>query len=199
MQTPTESAAQTPAAMPITKTNAYTLLTLFVRLAAVFGFAEVFYVGTAQMLVLGPGIVRDWGMTLLIVMVIISLSVFAAMWIFADKIAGWALARRDSAQFESQLGVQQWQHIGFAMIGAWFVMEGLVQVGSNLRSWTMLRWGESDYTPEQINSVLWSGADWVIQIALGIGLMLGARGLAGLLHRLRTAGQPSSSPPNDAA
>ncbi len=194
MQTPTES---TP--IPITKTNAFTLLTLFVRLAAVFGFVQVFYVSTAQLIVSGPGFVRDWGVMWIVLFVGAALGVFAAMWIYADKIARLTLARNTGEYFDSTVDAAQWQHIALSILGVFLAANHAVDLFQTLRFWLIARASEpsSTFTPDQLDSYVLHAIDSGFGIALGIGLMLGARGLSGLLHRLRTAGQPQT-PTSDA-
>jgi hypothetical protein len=93
-----------------------------------------------------------------------------------------ALARWIAGGDETPLpGVSGLQAAAFAVLGAVFVVEGLSDAIPALAA--------SESAGSGFESVLWKG---VVELALGLALFLGARGLASVWSTLRTAGSPGN-------
>ena len=168
----------------MTKTNAYSLVVILVRLGALYlvirGLAVLVPVfwssvrsgGDAWALALGGG-------TLLVV--------GGLIWLTADLIAKVALASPREPQFASELDVGQWQYVLFSAAGLWWAIEGLNEVVWTIAHWWQLRAyaGPSAAMMRFGESHLADLVGGIVQFIFGIALLLGGRGLIAILHRLR--------------
>lgn len=175
-------AAPDPAARPaVTRSNAFSLLVVLVRagalytlIAALTRLAPLLW-DNVRLDMLGPTLV---GVTVLV-------AVGAVLWLFADVVARAALAGPHAPRFESTLDYGQWQALAFSLLGLWLAANGLLDlVWNGVAVW----WAGREYgariermAAHQIAAIVSSA----LQLALGIALLLGHRGLVGLLARLR--------------
>lgn len=168
----------------MTKTNAYSLVVILVRIGALYLFVR-------GLVVLVPVLWRSlsdgahlWPMVLGSGTVLL---IGAMVWLSADLIARAALVTPHEPQFESDLDVRQWQYVLFSAAGLWWAVSGLTEL-----VWTIVNWWQmrayagvsagllrADESP--VADLIGSG----VQLACGIALLLGGRGLVALLHRLR--------------
>jgi hypothetical protein len=174
----------------MTRTNVYTLLTVLIRAAALLvlvSFAANLVLSIATWMPVSAaeeGV--DW---MLIGMIVLTLGVSSALWLFADVLARLALARPDGQVFDSDIDAQQWQSIAFSTVGLWaLVYYGLGALRSLLFVIAMRNEGEGSLVGQRHDFVAGLVGD-AIGSLLGIALLLGARGLVALLHRLRYGSQ----------
>jgi hypothetical protein len=177
---------------PITKTNAFTILTLFVRLAAILGFVWFVHSALGVLFGLESISVGDWAAKFLLGAVFGALLIFGLLWLFADWVARVSLARRDGMVFDSSMSAEDWSCVGFSVIGVFFVVKHAIGVAQQIVYAIVAALAYPDAQNENLwlDGVL-SATYELIGVALGAVLMLRARGLVGLLHRLRSAGQPT--------
>jgi hypothetical protein len=164
----------------MTRTNAAGVITAFVRATALYVVASTIvtlpiYLGMDQPL---PGITVRlvYGPPLL------TFAIAAALWSFADVIVKLALLRGDQPPFESTLDVDQWQRVAFSAIGVLMGGNGVVGLFGTALTWARL----GELLPERVlaNSL----ADGALRIAVGAALLFGARGLVGMVERVRRLG-----------
>lgn len=170
----------------MTRTNVFTLLTVLVRCAALVILVNSAVHAVVSMATWIPSIGGeqrpDW--TVFGAMALM-LGSAAVLWVFADLVARLALARPDGQVFESTLEPQAWQSIAFASIGLWMI----VSDGSTALRWLLFRFVMRDtwhsLIEDQQRDFVLGLIGNTIGIAIGIGLLLGSRGLAAALHRIR--------------
>lgn len=177
--------------------NVHTLLTVFVRVAAIAMLLKsVLAFGVAfATLANQPHESLGFGLATFSVPVL-TIVAFGLVWLFADVLVRLALARPDGAMFESDLDAGAWQRIGFSVVGVWFAAAGLVDLVYSLGGWLHLRALRESYPdmqagPEMLPDAVGAAAQFVV----GVALLLGARGLQGLLARMRGGGQRASAAP----
>ena len=109
----------------------------------------------------------------------------------ADKIARLALARPSDHVFESDLDASTWFGLVLAAIGAWHLFDAVLL---GFRLWVQFKVGTEMYdSPAAMNdSLKWQAVGCLLEAGISVFLILGGRGLAAALHRLRYAGTPGS-------
>ncbi|MDN5869850.1 MAG: hypothetical protein L0H73_03895 [Nitrococcus sp.] len=114
---------------------------------------------------------------------LLCLMVAALLWVSVGRIADLVLPnRRGSAPVQGEaVTVHDAQVIAYSAVGLYLVVDSLPHMA--VASWPLLSNHPHSYgVPEQLGLVA-AG----IRLMLGAALFLGARGLAGLVHRLRRA------------
>lgn len=113
-----------------------------------------------------------------------------ALWLHPGPLARLAAGNAGREVFESPIAAKKLHFIAFCVLGLVFAIDalrGLVSI--LLRIAVSARVGDIAFP-----TLAWqNGADLFVlflKLALGIGLSLGARGLVGLLHRLRERALP---------
>lgn len=111
-----------------------------------------------------------------------------AFWLYPGWIARLAGANPSRESFESSVGAQDMQYIALSVLGVAFAMSALVGLaGALYRLAVSAHFGDIQFT-----TLAWRDGGnllvLVLKFVLGIGLAFGARGLAGVLHRLRERG-----------
>ena len=171
----------------MTRTNVYTLLCVVIRAIAVWSVLRL-GVGLPAMVVAKRNTLDNGagdGFVYVFFAAIFVLAVLA--WIFADKIARLTLARPQGQVFESDLDAGAWLGVFLGAIGAWQLFAALVD-GAYLGSTFLIASAieatgvvvRHDYYPQMISICF--------KAFLGFALLLRGQGIAGLIHRLRTAG-----------
>lgn len=172
------------------KTNAFGLLTVFVRGAAVWIAAHVVILGvqagmTLQRVDLGTLWMVGGGGVLLA----------AVLWLFADVLVRATLAAPRSAPFESDLTLADWQVLVFSAIGLAMLVFALIDIAAMGVYWFAGREEFAYVGADEYKRIMLPRlGSALIQGGIGIGLMFGARGLAGLLRRYREIGMPAVTP-----
>lgn len=172
----------------MTRTNVFTLTTVLVRVVALFYLLDtgLYLVGVLLM-----GFTGDWsgGQALFALGYFAAMLLLAGIWLFADLIARAALARPDGAVFDSTLEPRAWREVGFAVVGVWFAVRGLIDLVSQLFSHWQFNRAVAEYGSAPDNPQLAAATfGAAVMLVAGIVLLLGARGLSRVLQRLRGRG-----------
>lgn len=164
------------------RTSLYSILCIVIRLGAV-----VLAVSTLASVLSVALLVRQ-GMSLfdlsfVIGMLIAALVIVGLLWLYPGPLARLCSARSAGQIFESPITAYDLQWIAFSVLGMYFVVGGVVGLLhfelNQLVADTIVD------REKRIEEFVKVGLYWLLQIAIGLVLVLGARGLAGLLHRLR--------------
>jgi hypothetical protein len=170
------------------RTNAHFLVTALIRTYAIWLGGQILIAlptTLIQVESLGRG-----GLDFFLGIDVATLLIAAGVWLFADVIAGIGVARRQPA-FESDMSFQDWQSIFFSAIGLWLLVQGILHLVAEAGQWMILY---RTFTQRNIALPSDDGRSFarslsaLLETAIGVGLLLGGRGLAGLLHRIRSIG-----------
>lgn len=115
------------------------------------------------------------------------------LWTWPGVLARLAAGRSSGQVFESPIAAEQIQWIAFSVLGVWLFVEGLASLCYFALQRAMAS-GVYDYAPDA-DELIQTGAFWLIQMLFGIGLVLGARGLTGILQRVRDGALRGGPPP----
>lgn len=164
------------------KTTLYTVLCIAIRLGAV-----LMAVGLLESLPVFLWSHPDGQFVkLALALAALGLAVAFVLWLKPGVLAWWAAGRGKGEMFESPIEADQIQHIAFSVLGAWLVVSGLAAL---LPSTIQLLWLRhlADAYPGMVQPAnIWIGLIRSLVATLaGVILMLGSRGLVGVLHRLR--------------
>jgi hypothetical protein len=113
------------------------------------------------------------------------------LWIKPGLLAWWAAGRNGREVFESDINATQLQYIAFSVAGIYKLITGLAGMaahGLNLVVYHQLANDGLSAAPPPYEKTMF--VEYVVATAAGLALTLGARGLSGYLHRLRTFGSP---------
>jgi len=175
----------------MTRTNAYSILCVFVRVFALYMLVRTLAGLPADYSYAMRLLRHDDSLAVALAGDGFELAVGAALWIFADKIARLATARPQQIAFESTISASEWQAVAFSVLGAWLCVDGFVYGSyrlARLAFFYSLSPGRAlQLLPEDFYAWLVSDA---VRMVTGIALMFGARGLAKLLGRYRAIGAP---------
>lgn len=178
------------------RTSLYSILCIVVRLGAVMLFVETVTSFPAAWQALqvwtqttseSDGAVR--GMLIGFSGVAIALSFL--LWLYPGLLARLAAGEASREVFESPVAPKELQFIAFSVLGVTFAIKGLIGLVTVLFRIAL--------SAHLLGDVAFLALAWqnglnllvqVFQFGAGIGLTLGARGLTGLLHRLREHGLP---------
>ena len=172
----------------MTKTNAFSLLCMVIRAIALWSVLQMLI--ALPMLLLATkdesAFFRPGQLCLLFAMLFV---IVALLWFFADKIARLALTRPADHVFESDIDPSTWFGLVLAGIGAWHLFDALLH-GFTL--WAQSRVVAGMGAADALASLKWKIAGNVLEAVISVALILGGRGLAAVLHRLRYAGTQGS-------
>lgn len=118
----------------------------------------------------------------------------AAIWIFADVLARLALARPGQPPFESDMAPAQWQEVAFAVVGLWFTATGLAGMATQGLLFLVFRnvgSFEAYFAGQFGQDLIYDTMSFVV----GLVLLLQARGLVGVLRKLRGHDRLELPPP----
>lgn len=117
----------------------------------------------------------------------------ALLWVYPGMLARLAAGKASHQVFESPIDARELQHIAFALLGMVFVLEGVVDlITTGLQILMMRGFDTSDTWMHQYG---WPQLlTEIARISLGVGLVVGSRGLVEWLRRLRERGLPSAPP-----
>jgi uncharacterized membrane protein (DUF485 family) len=168
----------------MTKTNAYSLLCVAIRVVVVYIAATSLI--AMPSLILGYRMARDdgWVITLVIA---VTFGVLIFGWVFAGKLAKLALARSTEQVFESDMEPRQWLGLAVSVIGAWFLF-GVLKGGVYL----IVRWvAISRQTigwvalDDSFRQMIMDAYPLATQGILAVVFLFGGQGIANLIHRWR--------------
>ncbi len=166
----------------MTRTNTHTLLTVLVRAVAIWFLFQILF-SLPGLLFLGGEFEEYAGFRLMALAG--AAIVMAVLWLYADLVVRLALARPQSQVFESDLDAQAWQSVFTGAIGIWLAANAVV----NLTYLAAERFYFARLA-EGIDGTMPSAtfADIVatlMQLAAGLALLLGARGISRWVARMR--------------
>ena len=171
------------------RTSLYSILCIVVRLGAIFlAFGTLSSLLALLVTWRAGSEVADLGLSIGFVALVLLLAFM--LWVFPGILARIAAGRSSEQVFDSPISAAQIQWIAFSVLGMYFVVSGLV--GLSHYAIRYLRAGEM-VGYDQMGAFMSDGLYWILQIALGAVLALGARGLAGALYRLRYVNMPQRS------
>ena len=175
------------------KTTLYTVLCVAIRLAAVLMAVELLVTLLSFWLETRDAVLRLIELSLIIVGLLIAV----ALWLKPGLLARWAIGRSGHEVLESSLGVEAIQRIAFATLGAWLLVGGLSSAVPQVWiAWRVHRMAAM-YPDTAMAASTWSGViHVVVQMVAGAALLVGARGLTGMLHRLRGYPHVDDKPAN---
>lgn len=120
------------------------------------------------------------------------LLLFFSIWLWrnADWLAGKMLPGPEVSTEGSALNASDLQIVAFSVVGLILIVQALPQISSMVMEYkyrTEMA-GRGQFPAGGIDRQLVFGG---VKLLLGIGLLFGARGLAGILRTIRTAGTPN--------
>jgi hypothetical protein len=184
----------------MTKTNSFSILCVLVRVFALWLFASAViglpyvYETAKRYESLDHAAQVAYGGSAF------TFAVAALLWIFADLVAKLALARPQQVVFESDVSVSEWQTLWFSAVGLWQAIEGLVLLISRVVKLAIAHLEMGSGAPIVLpdDFYIWIAADG-LRLAIGIGLLFGARGLVGMIRQYRQIGytRPDASEASD--
>lgn len=184
------------------RTSLYSILCIVVRLGAVMLFLETATSLPAaweslRFVVQDPAVPDDAVRGMLIGFSGAMIALSFLLWLYPGLLARMAVGAASREVFESPIAPKDFQYIAFSVLGVAFAIKGLMGLVVVLfRLALSARVGDVLF-----HTLVWqNGADVLVQIVqfgAGVGLTLGARGLAGLLNGLRERGLPPASPDGD--
>lgn len=169
------------------RTTLYSVLCMAIRLGAVL---------------MAVGLVEQWPKLFLIradgqmaidAIVLDGLGLILAfvLWIKPGLLAWWAAGPSHREVFEADINAVQLQYIAFSVAGIYKLITGLAGAlahGLNLLAYRHIMEGGVPIAPPTYEKTMF--VEYVVAIVAGVALTLGARGLTGVLQRLRASGQP---------
>lgn len=173
----------------MTRTNAYTLLCVVIRVFALWLVMSLVLMLPGQILGMRAAMTGELSPWLFAIPSLAGLLIAGVLWLFAGKIARLALAKPEDHVFESDLDASSWFGIALAGIGAWYFLDGLLD-GAYLAGRAAVAARQRARYPgvEVQDNLVLDGIVTALQLLLGAALVLRGRGIAALLHRLRYAG-----------
>lgn len=171
----------------MTRTNAHALLTVGLRLVAAYYLVTQFATVIGQFFFSNADVIdmaRDFWVVNLGACVL-----FALLWLFADRVAGWGLASRTAPTFDSDIDAKILLAIGIALLGVWAAAENFVSLCYyGALKWSMTRPSrmleDPNFSMEQRVEVF----ACIVEFAVGVWMTLRAHGLALAIYKLRFAG-----------
>jgi hypothetical protein len=175
----------------MTKTNAFSILCMVIRAIALWA-ALTMVMGVPMFLVAFKQQSEFFGAGLICALLAAQIVVLALLWLFADKIARLALARPSDHVFESDIDASTWFGLVLAAIGAWHLFDAVLL---GFRLWVQFKIGAEMYDSAAAmnDSLKWQAVGCLLEAGISVFLVLGGRGLAATLHRLRYAGTSGSA------
>ena len=172
----------------MTKTNAFSLLCMVIRAIALWSALQM-AISLPMLLLAFKDQSAFFTPVQLCILFAVLFAIVVLFWFFADKIARLALTRPSDHVFESDIDPSIWFGLVLAGIGAWHLFDALLH-GFTL--WAQTRVVAGVGAADVLASLKWQIAGNVLEAAISVALILGGRGLAAALHRLRYAGTQGS-------
>lgn len=174
------------------RTSLYSILCIVIRLGAVMLALRM--LGGAFGL-FGPGGAAEFSIVeRFFVLGFVGICLLAALllWLYPGPLARLASGRSAHQIFESTLDVRQIQWIAFSVLGMYWIMMGLLDLfhlGFQF-IWLSEFLGTGEEAARRVRGQV---AYHVFEVALGLALTLGARGLTMLLQKARYVGSSGMS------
>ncbi len=165
------------------RTSLYSILCIVIRLGAVFLALRMIWSMVNLLMSWGQvtNLMEFWAS---VGLVVATLLVAFLLWLFPGPLARLATGRSSHEVFESPIEARDFQWIALSVLGMYFVVSGLLGLSSYGVNRLVMS-SIADFGEEQRMRVIADVFYWTAQIALGLVLALGAKGLTGVLYRLR--------------
>lgn len=174
----------------MTRTNAHTILCMMIRAFAAWATIELL-MSIPAVLTTSPGFeALSTGERLFSVLA--PLFVIVLMWFFPDYLAKVALARRSGEVFETDIDPKACLAVGLAVVAAVTIIDGIVESTRLLLMHLAFSRGEDGFSnyPVGFAAEVWTSA---IGLLAGLALLLGSRGIASLIFRMRYGDLPAAT------
>ncbi len=160
------------------KTSLYSILCITIRLGAVIwivgSLVHLPFSWISAMSAPHPSAAIGWLLGEVVCQVLIAF----LFWLFPGALAKLAAGRATHEFFESSTSAATLQYVSLSVVGAWFLLQGLVYL--SFEAAQALQFG-IESIPDRLPVFAASS----MRVVAGLGLLLGARGLVGLLESLR--------------
>jgi len=169
------------------RTSLYSILCIVIRLGAVMLAVSTLASALAMALMIrqGTSAMDLWASIGLFVAI---LAIAFVLWLYPGPLARLCSTRNAMQVFESPIAARDLQWIALGVLGMYFFVDGLVG---------FLHFEANVFVADTITDrgkrfedFVEAGLYWLIRLVVGAALVFGARGLSGLLHRLRERGLP---------
>jgi hypothetical protein len=179
------------------RTSLYSILCIVIRIGAVLLAVSTLGSVLSMCLALRNGTAATELIPALVAFVLTLLVAFL-LWLYPGPLARMASARSSQQVLESPIRAAQLQWIALSVLGMYFVVDGLV--GFAHYEVQQLIVGAIADRERRIGKFVQVALYWLLQMGFGIALTLGARGLTGMLQRIRYGGMPpQAEAPENAA
>lgn len=159
------------------------------RILAIFAFMQAFsftqlvafQVDAAAQMPEGRGL-----STLSAIAPVVLLILFAVLlWVFAEGLAQLMIVD-DNGAAEAKIVSEEFQIIGFSVLGLFLLVRAIPEFTGNLLNYILIE-KQLLFRGNSMRLLIQFSVD-ILKIILGLGLLFGARGLAGLIKTFRTMG-----------
>jgi hypothetical protein len=164
------------------RTSMYSILCIVIRLGAVLLAVSTLGSVLSMVMALRQG-VAALELAPAMVAFVLTLLVAFLLWLYPGPLARLASARSSQQVFESPISAAQVQWIALSVLGMYFVVDGIV--GFAHYEVQQLIVGVIPDREQRIGKFVQVALYWLLQVGFGVVLVLGARGLGGLLQRMR--------------
>lgn len=171
------------------KTSLYSILCIVIRVVAILLIANTVLAFPSLYAAMGNMSHPDYARAWLYYLTATDFLIGASLWIYPGVLARLAVSKSGHDVFESPLSPLDFQRIAFSILGAWFVLNGLIDVAHDVfHMFTMADPADGmsigiAFEAESVKFVTSTA-----RFLLGVILMFGARGLVGLINRMRYRG-----------
>lgn len=170
------------------KTSLYTILCIIIRLGAVL-LAVWTVIALPNLYFISHTSGANGVDTLLMGLLYAAFIVLAfLLWLYPGVLASVAAGRSTREAFETPLSAGSIQYIAFSVLGMALAMKGLIALVFEIARWATLSIQMPQGNQAFITVMPEFAAD-VAQIVIGVALVVGAKGLIGLLRRFRYGNQ----------
>lgn len=182
------------------RTSLYTILCILIRLGAVMLAVDtIITVPSAWSMVDPAGMPSGWD-GVVVGFGVAALALAALLWIYPGVLARMAAGGSSQQVFESPISGAELQQIVLCAIGVWFAMGGVVDLmGLGVRLIVAAHMSTNVTFGEIVRHDLGRIVSVLVKVALGVALALGARGLVGVLRRVREQGLPPAAAAGEAS
>lgn len=128
--------------------------------------------------------------TTVLIFALLQVAACAILWFFPRSIAAKLLPGRDTDATPAPSSSLEWQTLGVVCIGVWALTNAIPDALYWLTFFNMMaelsNLGWAYFSPQQKAAMI----STAVELIIGIWLVFGARGLASILFKIRTAGSP---------
>jgi hypothetical protein len=173
------------------RTSLYTVLCIVIRLGAVMLAVEAILAVPAAWYMTGSTDLAPGWHGALIAFGIATLAFAALLWVYPGVLARIAAGASSRQVFESPLSGEELQQIALCVLGVWLAIDGIVEfVNLGVRLIVTAHVDTNVPFVEMARRDVGRIVSVLVKVGLGVALSLGARGLVGLLRRVRHQGLP---------